>query len=709
MKKFLYCLFGIIALLILFDFMYYRWGFYIPNQKDIDIISYSDQQNMYIKKENQYQIVTIKGVNIGGSIPGKFVTDYAISYETFYAWLEQIANMGANTIRLNTIFNSEFYNAFYDFNQKSSQKLYLIQGINLESYALNNRNDAYNNQFYQELITQAENAVDIVHGRKKLTLSKQGKGKYKKDISEYVLGYVVGSEWIDDTILYTNKSQTDKIGFDGNYLKTTADATAFETMLTKVMDHLITYETKKYSMQHMISFINSPETDPVAEIPQIISSGYPEVDHLYPENLKYFYHKIVELDLEHVKEKEKYRGLFASYNVSSYYPNYLSYENEEYEDTYKSYLERLTKHHEVPVLITEFAYSTARGISAISDDKYGSFGGMNEEEQGRAIVNAYQSILSSGCSGGIIATWQDEWDKRSWNTLEKVDTTKITNWSDAQTTNQGLGILTFDPGKEQSVCYVDGNKEEWTKEDEILDNKSLNLSLKQDEKYLYFYIHKKQNFDKIYIPIDITNKSGSKKSSTHNLNFERDTDFLITIDGKEGEIFVQDYYNVLRAIDSYEWQNKNAYVNHPQKNSETFESIYLITEPYGTNQFSHNYKTSITVNTGKLTFGNGNPNAADYNSQSDFYEQNGMLEIRIPWQLLNFSNPSESLIHDDYYEKYGVNSYQIKEIFVGASSTATETIKMASYSLKPWHNKIEYHERLKKSYDIIKNSWRKIS
>jgi len=708
MKKFIICLFGIIGFYVLWDLAYYRWGFYVPNDKEVEIISYTNSKEMFIKNSNDYQKITIKGVNIGGSIPGSYVTDYAISYQTYYKWFEQISEMGANTLRLNTIFNNDFYNALYDYNEQHAQKLYLIQGINLESYNLNATYDGYHAKFYGELITQAENAVDVIHGRKKMLLNDFGKGVYKKDVSNYVLAFIIGSEWIDDTILYTDKNNPNKNQFDGNYLKTTENATPFETMLTKVMDHLLTYEAQKYRMQHSISFINTPETDPVATIPKIVIDKEKDIEYLDPPNLKYYYHKMVELDLEHITPKKDYNGLFASYNVSSYYPNYLSYELHEYNDTYLAYLEKLTAHHTVPVMITEFAYSTSRGVSSVVEDKYGNLGGMTEEEQGKSIVSAYQTILKSGCMGGLIATWQDEWDKRSWNTVEKVDTVKGINWSDTQTANQGLGILTFDPGKEKSVCYVDGETEEWSTEDLIFENEDAKLSVKQDEKYLYLYVNKKKKTDTLYIPFDITSKSGTDKYELANLQFDRDVDFLLVLNGREGEILVQEYYNVLKAINGYEISNRNSYINPPKKDSLLFEEIKLLIEPYGTNIFSHNYKQAVLRNTGKLTYGNANPSAKTYHSQADFYEKDNQLEIRIPWQILNFSNPSNNQIHDDYYENFGVDSYEIKEIYLGVASGNNQKINLAPYRLKAWHEHVTYHERLKKSYDIIKNSWRAI-
>ncbi len=718
MKKFLVIIFLFIGLYFIFDAAYYRWGFYIPSNREIEVISYTDENSIYMKENNKFNKVTIKGVNVGSFFPNHYITDYSVSYDTYYKWLEQISEMGANVVRINTVYNDDFYNAFYDYNKEHKEKLYLLQGIQLDSYALNARFDAYSDKFYGELVNQAEDAVDVVHGRKKLTMSKFGEGTYKKDISKYVLGYIVGSEWVDDTIAYTDEMRKDKVGFKGDYLKTSEDATAFETMLAKVMDHMIGYETRKYRSQHAISFINTPETDPVTVQPIILGSNVsteqPEdkdnqivEETLTPDTLQYSYHKIVDLSIEHILTTDNYKGLFASYNVSPYYPDYLSYEKQKYEDTYYSYLKKLTDYHKMPVVITEFAYSTSRGVSTHSGNIYGEFGGMTEEEQGNALVKTYQTILKSGSVGGIISSWTDQWDKRSWNTIEKVTLTEATRWGDVQTSNQGVGILSFDPGEKKSVCYVDGDSKEWKKKNVIYDDDNYTLSMKQDEKYLYFMIkNKKKTNSKIYIPIDVTPNSGSKKSDIDNLTFNRPVDFLVTLDGNKGKIYVQEYYNVLEAVDGYELKNRNSYVNPPSKDSSKFEDINLLISSYGTSKFSMYYKQSVTYPTGILRYGNANPDAENYDSLADFYSNDNIIELRLPWQILNFSSPAESKIHDDYYKKYGVEDMEIDEIYVGVSSD--KNIKLSKYELESWQD-AEYHERLKKSYYIIKDYWKEVS
>ena len=83
------------------------------------------------------------------------------------------------------------------------------------------------------------------------------------------------------------------------------------------------------------------------------------------------------------------------------------------------------------------------------------------------------------------------------------------------------------------------------------------------------------------------------------------------------------------------------------------------------------------------------------------------MEIRLPWQLLNFSNPSEMMIHDDYYEHYGVENLPIDEMYVGFGSSETQErrIRMNSFELEGWGKTVTYHERLKESYYILKDYW----
>lgn len=57
-------------------------------------------------------------------------------------------------------------------------------------------------------------------------------------------------------------------------------------------------------------------------------------------------------------------------------------------------------------------------------------------------------------------------------------------WSNPQTNEQEFGILAFDPGGDgKSVCYVDGDIDEWEDEAPIYTTNDTKLYAKSDEKH----------------------------------------------------------------------------------------------------------------------------------------------------------------------------------------------------------------------------------
>ena len=113
--------------------------------------------------------------------------------------------------------------------------------------------------------------------------------------------------------------------------------------------------------------------------------------------------------------------------------------------------------------------------------------------------------------------------------------------------------------------------------------------------------------------------------------------------------------------------------------------------------------------TGILTNGTGDPNSPFYNSLSDWYAKGDTLEIRIPWQMLNFMAPSKGRIMDDFYAKKGFSPTGIQSVKAGVNSgSAAETIGMGNFNLKTW-DMPAFRERLKQSYSIVKDKFASIN
>lgn len=204
----------------------------------------------------------IRGANLGSGIPGHFATDYAIDKETYLRWFAEIQAMGANCIRVYTLLQDDFYNAFWEYNKDREQPLYLIHGLWVNDYTLFSHRDAYDPDFMNTMIQDSRTLVDIIHGNKRFSLGEGlGSGSYNHDISQWVLGYILGVEWEDTTVAFTDHMQDKKNQYHGKYMTTTDDASPFEAMLAQVGDKIIEYETQTYKAQRLIAFANWPTTD----------------------------------------------------------------------------------------------------------------------------------------------------------------------------------------------------------------------------------------------------------------------------------------------------------------------------------------------------------------------------------------------------------------------------------------------------------------
>ncbi len=745
MNKFIVAVCSLLLLLFLWNGAYYYLGIYIDFNPNAPVTSFmkTEGKEIFMEQEGAYKPFEIRGVDMGVGIPGQWATSYAIDKETYLRWFGQIQELGANTIRVYTILHDDFYNAFYEYNQGREDPLYLIHGVWINDYIFNSHCDAYDEELLGPLERDCRTVVDIIHGKKNLSLGEgTGSGSYRKDVSRWVIGYIIGVEWESSLVVYTNQKSENRNVYKGVYLYTDKDASPFEAMLCRVGDGMIAYESKRYKQQRLIAFTNWPATDPF----------------VYPAALSSYREKVACVDGEHVRSTDHFQaGMFASYHVYPYFPDYLELmkevergsdqkaengmelviqrnleyrlsllegpdirdylEKEDYTDsrgrynTYIAYLRALNRYHTLPVVISEYGVTTGRGMAQRDVNTGRNQGHMTEQEQGWALVDCYRDIMDAGCAGSCVFTWQDEWFKRTWNTIPAVDLENTPYWSDYQTNEQYFGLLTFEPGKEESVCYVDGNISEWGLEDMVMEGEGMTLSVKYDEKFIYFLV-KKENFnqekDTLFIPIDVTDKSGSVYCREYDVEFSRPCDFLIVIHGqKHSRVLVQERYEALRAAYGEEYYGTNPYQNPPEPDSPHFERIYL---PLVLKEITAGRKAAgIKYETGQLRFGNADPKSEDFDSLADFIFAGDYVEIRIPWQLINFSNPSRMMIHDDYYENYGIENLHIEKMYVGAGCFEKEKYKiiLEPVSLDGWGEKVSYHERLKKSYYILQEYWTK--
>lgn len=213
------------------------------------------------------------------------------------------------------------------------------------------------------------------------------------------------------------------------------------------------------------------------------------------------------------------------------------------------------------------------------------------------------------------------------------------------------------------------------------------------------------------------------------MEMDREADFIVEFDGTDNSrLWVHEYYDVIEALfydKTTPWDLFSQVF--PASDEESFSKIRLILqkdlyyerdslEDQDTSddrQISFEeydekdplqYSLMEGYETGKLTYGNGSPDAPDFNSLADFCGGDGFVELRLPWQLLNFADPSQMKIHDDYYAHFGVEYLHIDELYAGAGDGGS-CIQMEALPLKPLGRYPAYHERLKASYYILQAFW----
>lgn len=655
MKKFIIALSVLVLLFMALDAAHYRLGWYIDLMPEEPVTTFvkTDGKEIYLDCGEGWQPFEIRGVNMGSGIPGKWATEFAIDEETYRRWFGYIQAMGANTVRVYTIQGEAFYNAFYEYNKDNPEPLYLIHGVWVNDYVQNSHRDAYDKDFYETFLQDCRTMLDVVHGQRRLAaqqVQSAGYGSYKKDISPWVIGYILGVEWDDMTVAYTDDTYAGREGYTAytrKYLTTTDKATPFEVLLARVGDKVLEYESSRYKTQKLIAFSNWPTTDPFQ----------------YPDEIKRLYMKCATVDVEHICTTEQViSGQFASYHVYPYYPDYLNWtedwsglgleDHEIFRDedsrmnTYRAYLTGLVAHHTMPVVISEFGVSTGRGMAHRDLNTGRNQGNMTEQEQGMALATCYEDIKAAGCAGSVVFAWQDEWFKRTWNTMHAVNLTRTPYWSDIQTNEQYFGLLAFDPGQEQTVCTLDGDPTEWTEMDVIGQNEGMTLSAKYDERYLYLMVRKEgwnPEGETLYLPIDTTPKTGTSYCQNFGLKFDRGVDFLVVLDGRENSrVMVQEPYEVLRSTYSQNVWGYDTYLrdNLPDPHAPGFTNINMILEIFNEGEVMTEAIIAkyggATFETGRLRYGCGDPASAAYDSLADFMTREGCIELRLPWQLLQF-------------------------------------------------------------------------
>ncbi|MFB6188128.1 MAG: hypothetical protein ABEI86_14860, partial [Halobacteriaceae archaeon] len=378
-----------------------------------------------------------------------------------------------------------------------------------------------------------------------------------------------------------------------------------------------------------------------------------------------------------------------------------------------------------------------------------------ESEQGKYNTELFEAIVNEGTIGGLVFSWQDEWFKRTWNIMEYSIPGRRRYWLNVQSPEERFGLLSFDPDINMTLS---GNRSEWTDATTLYSKTNgprirLNdgydsgrtlqgLNATVDEAYLYLNIQYKDLGSQIewsrmgtVIGVDTTPERGNT-SLPRNLamNATRGIDFVVELGGpSHSQVRVASHYDLFyyEYGEQGPWIDEVGYASNPDNG--VFHPIRMATSyprhiPTQDRTIPFQY-----VETGKLRYGTADPSSDSYDSLTDVHisPEESMIELRLPWQLLNFRDPSSRTITGNIW-KHGLQAnQQIDDIGLTAltylptdnqtakplqiSGNATDTLPLVDQSTNVIDNmerftwdkwqQPTYTERLKESYFMLQQTY----
>lgn len=638
-------------------------------------IHHSNKQSLFRAAKNYLEIFNngkwskffIKGINIGLGLPGYFPGEYPIRKGTYLRWFDQIAKLGINAIRVYTVHPPTFYEALCRFNE-SVKKLYLFQGIWVELPENNNFDDG---KYILHVKKNIKDAIDVIYGNTNLP-EKPGyaHGIYDYDVSPHTAAFIFGREWESCAVKGFNEYNGRKLkDYKGKFLSI-HDGTPFEIWITEICDFLQDYEYEKYKNSHPLSVVNWPTLDPLHHPSE---SNYDE--ELLLQGIKIKSNTCNEnedmesLDVSKIKV-EKGGGFFSTYHVYPYYPDFMNNDYWEEENPYLAYLKLLKSHHgNQPILIAEFGVPSSREVAHWNRDGW-HHGGHNEDRQGEINGLLMKAIYEAGLAGGILFSWFNEWFKRSWLFLPyEIPAERNQLWFNIQDAEQNYGLLAVYPGYPKRKVSLSGEKDDWKDALTIYEKKTNSmiyrfndgfdearilkrLMVQHDEGFLYILleINGKIDFNKASYIIGLD--TCCPETGEFLLPFETNLlspiglKYVIHLTGKEKSRIL-----VCHTYDKYSNSEKGEI-----KPRMSDQGVWVIMQNKANNRriskdgkrFYHSRVFSMST----LKFGTLDTNSPYYNSLADFFFTDIIIELRIPWGLINFTDPSSKTVLwlDEYSE-----------------------------------------------------------
>lgn len=417
----------------------------------------------------------LKAVNLGAALPGRHPSEFPPDDGTYEGWIRDLAEVGANAVRVYTIHPPHFYRALREWNlAHPDSALWLVHGVwtELPPGPHEERYDdaAWNADFLAEM----RRVVDLLHGRAAIPHRPgHAGGMYLADVSPWTLGYIIGREWEPYSVQAFARRHPRRTSHRGRYVEVSG-GNAVDVWLASVADSMIAYEMAEWNTQRPMAYTNWPTLDPLQHPTE--TSRAEEAAWLrrrrerVPEASREYDNDVIALDATKMRATAEFTaGLFASFHAYPYYPDFMVLDpgyaqarSPEGPSAYFGYLRELVEYHgQQPVVISEYGVPSSRGNAHLQPQGW-HHGGHDEREHAAINARLTRDIAASGAAGLGFFALIDEWFKKNWLVIDfeqPLERNRL--WLNALDAEQNYGLIAMRAGAKDSGIVIDGRGEDW--------------------------------------------------------------------------------------------------------------------------------------------------------------------------------------------------------------------------------------------------------
>jgi tetratricopeptide (TPR) repeat protein len=669
----------------------------------------------------------LRGINLGAALPGKFPTEFPQAESTYTRWLGLMAAAHANVVRVYTLHPPVFYRALKGWNDAHpDQVLWLMHGVWAEAPPRGDYDDA---TWHREFLREMRLVVDAVHGHASIPARPgHAYGRFDADVSSYTLAYLIGREWEPATIAAFDSLHPADTTFTGRFL-TLPHGTPADRWMTAQCDSMLGLEWDLYHASRPIAYTNWPTLDPLRHPTETTDAeeaalrrerGIPA----NPFNREYD-NDAVSLDaaLVHPTPADL-GGWYVAYHAYPYYPDFMSLEpaygeaHSSYGPShYFGYLLELKRHYAgMPVVIAEYGVPSSRGDAHRQAEGL-DHGGHDERAMAAADVRLTREIREAGLAGGVLFAWIDEWFKHNWPVIDLEKPAERTRfWHNAMDAEQNYGLLGQFAGDTATLPRLGADPAKWRGLPLLERDSAVTLRVGSDAAYLYLALEGRWHIDSVGYVVGIATDDrdyGQFRLPGLQAPASLGSEFALTLrDTAGGRMWVAPWYNPYlvprpgmgaTALDPF--YHYGATVTESGQTG-TWDSLWMTSNRWRIARDGRTFPAS-GADRGRLRFG-----TETSSTLADWYVDRAaaLVEVRIPWGLLNVTDPSSHRILRRIsagagFQTDSTDGFRFEVVAV--DSAGGERDRLASgvtYRWCGWEVPVS-HERLKAAYFAMRDLW----